>query len=184
MIHPSIIETVCATQCDTQWCCSTRYFSPPPLRRREIDAIAAAGIRDFFRYRNGTPVLRENADGYCVHFDGNARKCGIHPLRPDDCRMFPFDFFRDPGGRFRWLLWDCPLSRLFDETDIRMSPARLEREFGDSIRETLDYGLEDYSEPVFGTRPRTRMLRPLEIIPRVPKASCRHPFPCSVPPIR
>lgn len=177
MISPKIIQTVCQTECATQWCCSVRYFSAPPLRLREVHAIAGAGYRDFFRYQRETPVLRAAEDGYCVCFDRKRRSCGIYPLRPGDCRLFPFDFFRDADRRFRWLMWDCPLSRRLTETDIRTSLLRLEREQAGYIRETWAYGLEDYPEaPGNGLRPKTRLLRPLRLLPRFP------PLPGCVPP--
>jgi len=169
MISPNLIKSICQTQCATQWCCSIRHFSAPPLRLREIDAIAGAGHRDFVRRRGETPVLRTADDEYCVCFDRTRRSCGIYSLRPGDCRLFPFDFFRDGNRRFRWLMWDCPLSRRLTETDIRTGLLRLEREQAGYIRETWAYGLEDYPDvrkTVGG--PKIRLLRPLRLLPWVP----------------
>ena len=34
--------------------------------------------------------LREYPNGECVYFDGMARKCTIYPVRPAQCRTWPF----------------------------------------------------------------------------------------------
>ncbi len=34
--------------------------------------------------------LREFANGDCIYFDGRTRKCTIYPVRPKQCRSWPF----------------------------------------------------------------------------------------------
>jgi uncharacterized protein len=34
--------------------------------------------------------LREHANGDCVYFDGESRRCTIYPVRPKQCRTWPF----------------------------------------------------------------------------------------------
>jgi hypothetical protein len=115
--------------------------------------------------RDGTPALRAGKDGYCVCFDRKNRKCAIYSVRPGDCRLFPFDFYQDARGRFRWLMWDCPLSRRLTETDIRKSLTRLERRYAGFIEETWAYGLDDYPNATAPAhRPKTRILRPLRLL--------------------
>jgi Fe-S-cluster containining protein len=38
----------------------------------------------------GKLSLREYANGDCVFFDGQTRKCTIYPVRPTQCRTWPF----------------------------------------------------------------------------------------------
>ncbi|GAB4137557.1 MAG: YkgJ family cysteine cluster protein [Planctomycetaceae bacterium] len=40
-------------------------------------------------YRNGVS-LTEYANGDCVFFDGKTRRCTIYPVRPQQCRTWPF----------------------------------------------------------------------------------------------
>ena len=34
--------------------------------------------------------LREHPNGDCVYFDGESRRCTIYPVRPKQCRTWPF----------------------------------------------------------------------------------------------
>jgi Fe-S-cluster containining protein len=34
--------------------------------------------------------LREHANGDCIFFDGRTRRCTIYPVRPKQCRSWPF----------------------------------------------------------------------------------------------
>lgn len=123
-------------------------------------------------------MLRSGNDSYCVCFDRENRGCTIYPVRPGDCRLFPFDFYQDRRGWFRWLLWDCPLSRRLSETDIRTTLIELERRYASFIQETLAYGLDDYPTTAEGgDRPKTRILRPLRLF------AGHRPFSCTPPEI-
>jgi len=47
------------------------------------------------RYQEARPVgngisLREHANGDCIYFDGQTRRCTIYPVRPVQCRTWPF----------------------------------------------------------------------------------------------
>ena len=47
------------------------------------------------RYQDARPVgndisLREHANGDCIYFDGQNRGCTIYPVRPVQCRTWPF----------------------------------------------------------------------------------------------
>src|SRR4051812_26119877 len=47
------------------------------------------------RYLDAKPVvdrisLREHANGDCVYLDGRTRGCTIYPVRPKQCRTWPF----------------------------------------------------------------------------------------------
>jgi Fe-S-cluster containining protein len=38
----------------------------------------------------GRVTLREFANGDCTFLDGNTRKCSVYPVRPAQCRTWPF----------------------------------------------------------------------------------------------
>lgn len=42
------------------------------------------------RLVGGRETLREYANGDCVFLDGNTRRCSIYPVRPAQCRTWPF----------------------------------------------------------------------------------------------
>lgn len=42
------------------------------------------------RPAKGRVSLNEYANGDCVYFDGQARHCTIYPVRPKQCRTWPF----------------------------------------------------------------------------------------------
>ena len=42
------------------------------------------------RLVGGRVSLREYANGDCVYFDGATRRCTVYPVRPMQCRTWPF----------------------------------------------------------------------------------------------
>ena len=42
------------------------------------------------RLHGGRVTLREFANGDCTFFDGQTRRCTIYPVRPPQCRTWPF----------------------------------------------------------------------------------------------
>jgi len=63
----------------------------------EIDALASAAglpIEEFQRRYVRTVGIRksliEYANGDCVFFDGESRRCGVYEARPRQCRTWPF----------------------------------------------------------------------------------------------
>ena len=42
------------------------------------------------RLSRGRLTLREFANGDCTFFDGQTRRCTIYPVRPKQCRTWPF----------------------------------------------------------------------------------------------
>lgn len=48
-------------------------------------------IRLFYtRPLRGQVSLREFANGDCIFFDGQTRRCQVYPVRPRQCRTWPF----------------------------------------------------------------------------------------------
>ena len=63
----------------------------------EIEAIAAAAgmpvedfQRQYVRQVGACKSLVERANGDCVFFDADARRCRVYELRPRQCRTWPF----------------------------------------------------------------------------------------------
>ncbi|MBS7616974.1 YkgJ family cysteine cluster protein [Candidatus Bathyarchaeota archaeon] len=57
---------------------------------------------------------KENADGHCIFYDKNTRKCLVHPVKPETCVAGPvtFDINRQTG-KIEWYLKMekiCPLA--------------------------------------------------------------------------
>ena len=44
----------------------------------------------FTRLYGGRVSLREYANGDCIFLDGASRRCSIYPVRPAQCRTWPF----------------------------------------------------------------------------------------------
>jgi len=71
------------------------------MKRSEIEAMAeylGLGLEDFgriylrkvgHRYSLTEKRLGEN-DYACIFFDEEKRRCGVYPVRPRQCRTFPF----------------------------------------------------------------------------------------------
>jgi uncharacterized protein len=67
------------------------------VNKAEIEAMAAAvgvGVEDFERRYVRVIGIRksliEHANGDCVFFDNQTRKCGVYEGRPRQCRTWPF----------------------------------------------------------------------------------------------
>lgn len=59
--------------------------------------------------RKNLPLI--NARSPCAYLD-EKKLCGVHPLRPFDCRLFPFDLIQN-DGKLYWVVWEleCPILR-------------------------------------------------------------------------
>ena len=128
-------------------CCSLDSwdYPPSPLGPGEVRAIS--GYLGHDRYLDtfeGQPVIRVDAEGYCVLLDQERRHCTVYPVRPLDCRTFPFDFFALDEERAYWVKWKCPLSALFDEAAVERQLSLLEEAYPEAIRAIWFYGTEDY----------------------------------------
>lgn len=55
----------------------------------------------FTRPARGKVSLTEYPNGDCVFFDGNTRRCSIYPVRPAQCREWPF-WERNVASRADW----------------------------------------------------------------------------------
>ena len=67
------------------------------VNKEEIAALAAAVDMDveaferrYVREIGVRKSLREYANGDCVFFDGETRKCRVYAVRPRQCRTWPF----------------------------------------------------------------------------------------------
>ena len=73
-------------------------------------------IPDYLRRINNRfsiKELRTGANYACVFFDKEKNGCGIYPVRPEQCRTFPFwPYFREhPKEVFE----ECPGTRAIDD---------------------------------------------------------------------
>ena len=48
----------------------------------------------------------------CKYLNGKGL-CEVHPKRPIDCRLFPFDIIKKEN-KFYWIIWkfDCPIAKI------------------------------------------------------------------------
>lgn len=87
------------TQCGN--CCTGEpgvvWVSDEEIRRIAEYRGCSLGEMQLFHTRivGGRWSLREYANGDCTFFDGATRGCTIYPVRPTQCRTWPF--------------WDCNL---------------------------------------------------------------------------
>jgi len=175
VIPQPIIDSVCIRECATRWCCSIRHFSPPPVSREDIRRIRKTGAAGFFEETEQGFHLKCREDGYCTLFDPDRKTCAVYPVRPPDCRIFPFDYYAVDAEHGQWVIWDCPFSRRIDKDQI---PAALDRFETDPryLRHILGswtFGNEAYTTapPPSGNAPGFRRLRPFRIIrPGLPTA--------------
>lgn len=82
------------TQCGN--CCSG---GPGVVWLTESELQAIAGFRgisvgemriNHTRLHNGALALREFENGDCTFLDGQSRRCTVYPVRPAQCRTWPF----------------------------------------------------------------------------------------------
>ncbi len=59
-----------------------------------------------------------NTKSPCAYLDGEGL-CSVHPLRPFDCRLFPFDLIKEEG-KFYWVIWDVKC-RIVEEERSRFN---------------------------------------------------------------
>lgn len=73
-------------------------------------------IPDYLRRINNRFSIKElrTGDNYaCVFFDKEKNDCGIYPVRPEQCRTFPFwPWFRE---HLKEVLEECPGTRAIDD---------------------------------------------------------------------
>ncbi|MDH7476828.1 MAG: YkgJ family cysteine cluster protein [Candidatus Bathyarchaeota archaeon] len=64
---------------------------------------------------------REDAEGYCVFYDKQTRKCKIHPIKPETCVAGPITFdINKQTQKIEWYLKMekiCPLAGVFYKND-------------------------------------------------------------------
>ena len=68
------------------------YFTTPEAERvAEYLGISLMELRrKFVTMRWGQPSFRERPNGDCVFYSPAEARCSIYPVRPTQCRMFPF----------------------------------------------------------------------------------------------
>lgn len=78
-------------------------------------AAQAGGSSGWFQRERGSPSLSPRlkpcgAGHCCPAFDASSNRCMIHPVRPLDCRLYPFVLAQSPGGSEVVLAMDvkCP----------------------------------------------------------------------------
>ncbi len=82
------------------WCCSEFKV---PLRLYETSLLANIFGYECMESRVGTFYLRRRADGRCIFQVKESEKliCGIQPLKPMACRMWPFIVCERPDHGYR-----------------------------------------------------------------------------------
>lgn len=79
---------------------------------------------------------RETADGYCIFYDKNTRKCIVHPVKPETCVAGPITFdINAKTGKIEWYLKMekiCPLAGI-----MHRDKALLEKHFENARKEIL-----------------------------------------------
>ena len=55
----------------------------------------------------------------CIFFDSTNGKCGIHAVRPVDCRLFPLDI-QKVDGKYYWIMYNYKHCKLDDEDQSQL----------------------------------------------------------------
>jgi len=88
---------------------------------KEIEKYSGVRREDFLqlgRYPEDSPYQTlKHMGGSGCYFYKNGR-CKIYPVRPLDCRFFPFDIIEDEEGILRWIVYTglCPVNFDFRES--------------------------------------------------------------------
>jgi Fe-S-cluster containining protein len=103
-------------ECPHYGCC---VQSRPPLTKKRMQIIDSyltkkrINIENAFKQEEYT-YPREKSDGHCVFFDSNAKKCRIHPVKPETCVAGPITFdLNKTTQKIEWFLKEgaiCPLA--------------------------------------------------------------------------
>lgn len=110
------------SRCKTNNCCC--LGTRPPInskRRKIIEAYLKKKkipIESPFVYE-GYFFPRENPDGYCIFFENEAKRCLIHPAKPETCVAGPITFDINIGRKkIEWYIKRrkiCPLAHFIYE---------------------------------------------------------------------
>lgn len=130
---PQVVPSSRCLTCDV--CC--RFLeAESPLRpyftSEEMTAAVAHGMEaSAFPDRRGGKIRlipHPTGEGFiCPAFDVETNRCRIYPVRPLDCRLYPFAVMRPPHGDEVLLGWDRKCPYLREETD-RMLPLSVSSE--------------------------------------------------------
>jgi Fe-S-cluster containining protein len=118
-----------------------------------ISAAELERIRDYLGHDGfhqtiaGHHAIRMREDGACLFLDPQTTRCQIYPVRPYDCRAFPFDYISSPTtGEWVWIVWDCPFARNLTPAQLELHLCHLEQAFAATLRELRGYGDLTHSE--------------------------------------
>ena len=114
---PSSIN--CCTRMKTQ-----RSIDNAIVFDEQIDRIEKySGVRreqflQVGRYRENSSYQTLTHNGHSGCFFHKNGRCEIYPLRPLDCRFFPFDIIEDDYGDLRWIVYTdlCPVNFNYRES--------------------------------------------------------------------
>ena len=111
----------------------------PYFSSEEMTAAVAHGIEaSAFPDRTGSKIRlipHPTGEGFiCPAFDVETNRCRIYPVRPLDCRLYPFAVIRPPHGDEVLLGWDRKCPYLREETD-RMLPLSVSSEIARQLQQ-------------------------------------------------
>ena len=58
-------------------------------------------LREFCQERNGQTYLKAGEDNFCIFFNREIKGCGIHPVKPGRCELWPY-FPANVNDRDTW----------------------------------------------------------------------------------
>ncbi|HAO19361.1 MAG: hypothetical protein BWK80_19135 [Desulfobacteraceae bacterium IS3] len=159
---PLIASGICQAHCPTRWCCSVQCFVPVPVYPEQIQTIEQfSGKKDFYEKTGSDYTLKTRENQYCIFFDDQKKECGIYPVRPFDCLIYPFDFYAK-GNEGWWLVWDCPYSQYLSLDHIDQILTHFETRYAQEFFRIWDYA-NDSIDP--DNPEGFRMLRKMNLTP-------------------
>jgi len=112
-------------ECPHYGCC---VRSRPPLTKKRMQAINSYLTKNRIEIENAFEqeayaYPRVKLDGHCVFFDNDAKKCRIHPVKPETCVAGPITFdINKMTQKIEWFLKKdsiCPLAaNLYKKPDV------------------------------------------------------------------